>query len=500
MTVYTGIAPMQAETTEGEAKLLKASMAGNSEAFGMIVERYQSLICAITYSATGDFHRSRELAQETFLRAWRSIRQLRDLKSFRSWLCRIARNVANRSIRKERFDVINAPEALDSAETAAAKEPDPGEVAISSEQQAAVWAALEGIPEAYREPLILFYRQQQSVAQVADDLGLSENAAKQRLSRGRNLLRAEVASLVEDVLGRTAPKKAFALALVAALPALAPQTAAAGVAAVAAKGSPAAKSAFATGLLGAVFGPLLGILGGLFGSWMSIKNTQSQRERRFMVRMTLLMWGEIVVLLVILGGLGVLALKGFVPKSAFWAIFAVLMTAHFVMLAPVIIWSNRRQRQIQREEGTFVKPDYRPVEPSKGNIYAVFGGSIFGAVAWVLPVWLITGDWLSALIVAIVAIAIFAVSVRACIADRTRYRQVVMLDVIGLLILDLAVINLGWNRWTPHFAESTFAARTASIPLWMVNVALVAVFGGLLMIFAQIRRRDKHPAKESSGE
>ncbi len=500
MTVYTGIAPMQIETSEGEAELLKASMAGNSEAFGRIVERYQSLICAITYSATGDFHRSRELAQETFLRAWRSIRQLRDLKSFRSWLCRIARNVANRSIRKERFDVINEPEPLDSAAPVAAKEPDPGEAAISREQQAVVWAALEGIPEAYREPLILFYRRQQSIAQVADDLGLSEGAAKQRLSRGRSLLRAEVASLVEDVLGRTAPKKAFAVAVVAALPALAPQTAAAGVAAVAAKGSPAAKGAFATGLLGAVFGPLLGILGGLFGSWMSIKSTRSRRERRFMVRMTLLMWGEIVVLLVVLGGLGVLAFKGFVPKSAFWATFAVLMTAHFVMLAPAAIWTNRRQRQIQREEGTFVKPDYRPVEPSKGNIYGSFGGSIFGAVAWVIPVWLITGDWLSALVVAIVAITIFGISVRVCIADPKRYWRVVMLDVIGLLLLNLVVINLGWNRWTPHFAESTFAARTALIPLWMVNVALVAVFGGLLIIFSRIGRRNKRPAKENAGE
>jgi hypothetical protein len=76
--------------TTSEAQLLWASVAGSKDAFGTVVRRYQALVCAVTYSATGDIGTSEELAQETFLRAWRNLRQLEDPGWFRAWLCTIA--------------------------------------------------------------------------------------------------------------------------------------------------------------------------------------------------------------------------------------------------------------------------------------------------------------------------------------------------------------------------------------------------------------------------
>ena len=90
-----------------EAELLQASLGGSREAFGSVVERYQSLICGITYSATGDVGKSEELAQETFIRAWKGLRQLKDVERFRSWLCTIARNVVRTSIKRRRQDAID---------------------------------------------------------------------------------------------------------------------------------------------------------------------------------------------------------------------------------------------------------------------------------------------------------------------------------------------------------------------------------------------------------
>ena len=75
------------DTFTNEIDLLNASLSGNKEAFGTIVENYQSLVCSITYSATGDFAKSEELAQETFIRAWKELKQLKDLEKFRAWLC-----------------------------------------------------------------------------------------------------------------------------------------------------------------------------------------------------------------------------------------------------------------------------------------------------------------------------------------------------------------------------------------------------------------------------
>jgi DNA-directed RNA polymerase specialized sigma24 family protein len=55
---------------DNDRELVERSLNGDRGAFGRIVERYQSLICAVTYSATGDVSRSEDLAQETFLAAW----------------------------------------------------------------------------------------------------------------------------------------------------------------------------------------------------------------------------------------------------------------------------------------------------------------------------------------------------------------------------------------------------------------------------------------------
>ena len=54
-----------------DESLVAESLAGDRTAYGRIVQRYQSLICGITYAASGDVHRSEDLAQETFIQAWR---------------------------------------------------------------------------------------------------------------------------------------------------------------------------------------------------------------------------------------------------------------------------------------------------------------------------------------------------------------------------------------------------------------------------------------------
>jgi len=257
--MFNGAAKMQDTMTEIE--LLRASLAGSKDAFGRIVERYQPLICAITYSATGDFGRSRQIAQETFIRAYKSLAQLKDLEKFRAYLCRIARNLVDKSIRQQRFDVIRDAHPLEDAAASKSPEPDPSEIAVSKEHQALVWQAIEGIPEQCREPIVLYYRHRRSIAQVAADLELSHDAVKQRLLRGRKLLSTEIASLVEDVLTKTAPGKPFTVAVVAALPALAPQTAAAGIAALAAKGpAQLSKAAIYAAFAGGIFGGVAWIL------------------------------------------------------------------------------------------------------------------------------------------------------------------------------------------------------------------------------------------------
>lgn len=260
---------MMAGNGPEDAELVAQSLAGNREAFGQIVARYQALVCSLAYSATGSLTQSEDLAQETFVSAWKDLRSLREPLKLRSWLCRIARNRIVDSLRREGRQPVTLSEPIESADEVPGPGPLPSEQAISQEEEAILWRVLERLPELYREPLVLFYREHKSIRRVAADLELSEDAVKQRLMRGRMLLQEQVLAFVEGALERTGPGTAFTLGVVAALPALALPASAATVGTAAVKGAAAAKTSLALGPLGAVLGPVIGILGGVFGAWAS---------------------------------------------------------------------------------------------------------------------------------------------------------------------------------------------------------------------------------------
>ncbi|MHC4692527.1 MAG: sigma-70 family RNA polymerase sigma factor [Planctomycetota bacterium] len=200
-----------------EIEFLKASTKGDITAFETIVKKYQSFICAITFSATGDVEKSEELAQEAFISAWKDLSQLQDLTKFRSWIGSIARNIIKNSFRSQKRDLISKSASMDEVEDVGFKDSGPVETAITKERQAVVRQALQQIPSKYSEPLVLFYRQQQSVKEVAEQLELSEAVVRQRLSRGRKLLKEQVAAMVETTISRTGPKKVFTTAVIASI-------------------------------------------------------------------------------------------------------------------------------------------------------------------------------------------------------------------------------------------------------------------------------------------
>src|ERR1700733_7080937 len=80
-----------------DAQLVEASRRGELEAFGHLVARYQDLVCAVGFSSTGDRVLGEDVAQETFLAAWRQLDRVRDVMRLRPWLCGIARNLGRKA-------------------------------------------------------------------------------------------------------------------------------------------------------------------------------------------------------------------------------------------------------------------------------------------------------------------------------------------------------------------------------------------------------------------
>src|SRR5215831_3096603 len=264
-----------------DALLVTESLSGNRDAFGQIVSRYQSLICSLAYSATGSLGESEDLAQETFITAWKHLRHLREAPKLRAWLCGIARNRIRNFLRREGREPVRKAETIDVEHDSVAHEPIPADHAISKEEASILWRSLERLPEVYREPLILFYREGESVERVALELELSEDAVKQRLSRGRKLLAEEVTAFVEGALKLSAPGKAFTLGVLAALPLMTTSAKAAAIVATAAKGSAAAKTAGFASLFSAIGSPLLILLGTYFGYKLERDTATSALGREF---------------------------------------------------------------------------------------------------------------------------------------------------------------------------------------------------------------------------
>jgi RNA polymerase sigma factor (sigma-70 family) len=200
-----------------EKHLVQASLAGDSRSFERLVEKYQAMICAITFAATGRVETSEELAQETFLRAWKNLAQLKEIEKFRFWLCSITRNLLRTYYQQKQADKVSVCDD-DTLETLASQHiQSPADTLISQEEEMILSQALMQIPEEYREPLVLYYRQQQSTKEVAESLDLNEATVRTRLSRGRQMLKDQVATMVERTLEKTGPSKKFTKAVMVSI-------------------------------------------------------------------------------------------------------------------------------------------------------------------------------------------------------------------------------------------------------------------------------------------
>lgn len=196
-----------------DAALVQASRRGDAQAFEHLVERHKSLVFAICLAATGDRCDAEDTAQDTFLAAWNTLERLREPEKLRPWLCGIARNLAAKSHRRTRR---RRPSAAEAAEPEPM--PTPLETLMSRETEAQVRDALLAMPETYREPLVLFYQEERSIRDVASALGLSVDAVKQRLTRGRRILEKGIGEeCFCAVVRRAVPSSVFTAGVLAAI-------------------------------------------------------------------------------------------------------------------------------------------------------------------------------------------------------------------------------------------------------------------------------------------
>jgi RNA polymerase sigma-70 factor (ECF subfamily) len=175
-----------------DASLVRASQRGPREPFEQLVRRTARLLFARLYLDTsGDAHRAEDLVQETYLLAWRRIRELNDPTKFRPWLLQIGQSVLLDAVKREARKKRAAPrEPLNDSHSAATATP--VESAANDEQRHRAIAALQSLPEEYRLPLTLRYLNDADYATIAKQLALTNGALRGLLQRGMKLMREKL--------------------------------------------------------------------------------------------------------------------------------------------------------------------------------------------------------------------------------------------------------------------------------------------------------------------
>jgi len=178
-----------------EARLVRLAKTGDRGAFADLVELYKDKIYHLGYRMLGGREEAEDLAQETFLRVFRSLERYDESLKFSTWIYRIGTNLAIDRLRKRKAtysldaDVANDGEGTDWYGMLASEEPTPEGRVLLSETQSRIRAAIEALPEKYRSVVILKYLHDMSLQEIGDVLELPVTTVKTRVHRGREFLR-----------------------------------------------------------------------------------------------------------------------------------------------------------------------------------------------------------------------------------------------------------------------------------------------------------------------
>jgi RNA polymerase sigma factor (sigma-70 family) len=183
-----------AEDTE-DVRLMRLVAQGDTSAFEQVIERHQALVAGTAARMLGSNSDVEDIAQQVFIRVWKSARRYVPRAKFTTWLLKITRNLVFNELRraKRRAQVSLQPEP--GAEEISLKDetnPAPDASLLEGELQQAIEEAIMQLPESQRMALVLRRYEQLSYEEIAEVLDLSVPAVKSVLFRARTELRARL--------------------------------------------------------------------------------------------------------------------------------------------------------------------------------------------------------------------------------------------------------------------------------------------------------------------
>jgi RNA polymerase sigma-70 factor, ECF subfamily len=195
---------------EADALLVERTIAGDQKAFGLLVIKYERRIQRLIGRMVRDVDLVEDIAQETFIRAYRALAQFRGDAQFYTWLYRIAVNTAKKALMELKRDPTvseNSFKSGDDDETSPLENEltsteTPEAILASKEIAAMVNSAMEALPEELRQAITLREIEGLSYEEISEMMNCPIGTVRSRIFRAREAISSKVKPLLENQSGK----------------------------------------------------------------------------------------------------------------------------------------------------------------------------------------------------------------------------------------------------------------------------------------------------------
>jgi RNA polymerase sigma-70 factor (ECF subfamily) len=177
---------MNYQSLDDEAVWLEEARRGSKEAFGKLINAYQSPVFNLAYRMLGNGDEAEQAAQEAFIRAWTRLDSYDPAHKFSTWLLSITSNYCIDQLRKRRAQLLSIEGPLPAHPALMSEHSDgPEAQATSNEREERVQVLLETLPDDYKQAVVLRYWYDMSYDEIAEVMETTVSAIKSRLFRAR---------------------------------------------------------------------------------------------------------------------------------------------------------------------------------------------------------------------------------------------------------------------------------------------------------------------------
>lgn len=205
-----GPLPQTASAGDSDAMLVERTVAGDQKAFELLVIKYQRRIQRLIGRMVRDVDLVEDIAQETFIRAYRALAQFRGEAQFYTWLYRIAVNTAKKALMdlkrnptvSENFFKSEDDDETSPLENELTSSETPEAVLAGKEIAQMVNAAMDALPEELRQAITLREIEGLSYEEIAEAMSCPIGTVRSRIFRAREAISARIKPLLENQSGK----------------------------------------------------------------------------------------------------------------------------------------------------------------------------------------------------------------------------------------------------------------------------------------------------------